>query len=152
MSTSYFERFQTYFAREVAQKAAHSLADGIEVEIKAGEEVLTFTKVAGQNTVLPSPAKSPQVIFTLTSQATEEVLSDSAQDIGSIGVGILKLLISSDANRRATVQLKTGFLTLFGKGYFGVLKEGGTQFASFLASRGLSSMGALKDAIKKMKQ
>ena len=53
--------------------------------------------------------------------------------------------------KKVSVKFKAGFLTLFSKGYLGILTAGGSQFASFLASKGLNGMGAIKEALKKMK-
>src|SRR6267142_638065 len=99
---SFRERFQTYFEREVAAKAAAPLANGVEIELRVAEH--------GQ-----APAEGD--VFTFTK--------------------------STDANKRIAIQLKAGFLTLFSKGYFGVVTAGGAQFASFLATRGLSGMSAI---------
>jgi hypothetical protein len=159
MSASYYERFRDYFERDIAAKAAGPLANGVEIELSIAEHgadpepenVFTFTKSGGKNVLNPDPAADPQILFTMTPRAAETVLSDSATDIGHLGVGILKLIVSADANHRISIKLKTGFLTLFSKGYFGVVAAGGAQFASFLASRGLSGMSAIKDALKKMR-
>src|SRR4051812_46939211 len=94
------ERFSTYFDREPAQLAARTLADGCEIQFDiAGSdgkvtESFTFTKENGKNKVLPSAASSPQLTFTVTPQAAEAILSDSSDDIGTIGVGIMRLVVS----------------------------------------------------------
>ncbi len=151
----YTERFMSYFDREVAQKAAKTIADGSEVEFRVSgpnEEVFTFTKSGGKNTIRAGAALDPQVVFTLPQQAANEILADTSGEIGEIGVNIAKLIVTSDANRRVSFKLKTGFLTLFSKGYFGVVTAGGAAFASYLASRGLNGISGIKAAFKKMKE
>lgn len=154
---SFFPRFEKYFQKPVAQQAAHSLADGAEMEFQVATsdgkvlERFTFTREGGRNKLVPSPARSPQLLFTLTPPAAGAILDDPAEDIGPIGVNIAKLIVSTDANRRVSIQFKAGFFSLFQKGYFGVITAGGSQFASYLASRGLSGMGAIKAALKKIK-
>jgi hypothetical protein len=69
------DRFSTYFDREVAQTAAKSLSNGAEMEIRVGDEKFTFTKKSGKNTIVSGPAREPQLIFTLASQAAEEILA-----------------------------------------------------------------------------
>jgi hypothetical protein len=150
MST-YAERFSQYFDREVAQKAAKSLGNGCEIEFKVGTEIFTFTKEEGKNSIQPSASRDPQLLFTLTPGAADAILADTATDIGSIGVNIAKLIVSGDADKKVAIKFKAGFLTLFSKGYLGVLTAGGSQFGAFLASKGLNGMGAIKDALKKMK-
>ncbi|MCM2323328.1 MAG: hypothetical protein NDJ90_08715 [Oligoflexia bacterium] len=149
------QRFQTYFDRDVAQKAASSLANGaqIEIQIQGGDgkpaETFTFTRENRKNRIVPGPAAEPQLLFLLTEQAAEAILSDPSQEIGPIGVGIAKLILSPDASRRVSIRFKAGFLTLFTQGYFGVVTAGGAHFASYLASKGLNGMGAIKAALKK---
>ena len=154
------KRFSTYFDRDVAQEAAKALSNGVGIEfrIRASgdaasqpEEVFHFTKEAGRNKVTSGPAQSPEMIFTLPPAAAEQILADPSVDIAGIGINIAKLLASTDANRRISLRLKVGFFGLFTQGYLGVLKEGGTAFAAFLTSKGLSGIDAIKSMIKKMK-
>jgi hypothetical protein len=156
MSTeSLTERFSSYFNREVAQQAAKSIGNGAEIEFRisnsgeAPSETFTFTKKAGKNTVVSGVAEDPQLIFTMTPQAAQEILDFQSDEIGPIGVQIAKLVVSTDANRRVSIQFKAGFFTLFSKGYLGVVTAGGSQFASFLASRGLNGISAIKSVLKK---
>jgi hypothetical protein len=149
--SSFRERFSAYFERDVAQKAAKPLANGVEIQLEVSDEIFTFTKDGGKNLVRPGAAGEPQVVFTLTPQAAQEILDDPSDEIGHVGVHILKLIVSTDANKRVSFKLRTGFLGLFSKGYFGVVTAGGAQFAAFLASKGLNGIGAIKDALKKMR-
>jgi len=155
-SLNFTPRFSEYFNREVAQSAAKSIADGAEMLFQiAGsdgkvQESFTFTRSGGKNQIVATPAQSPHLVFTLTPSAAEQVLSDPSDEIGAIGINIMKLVTSPDANRRVSVKLKAGFITLFTQGYFGVITTGGGAFASFLASKGLNGMGAIKSALKKM--
>jgi hypothetical protein len=150
-------RFTDYFSRDIAHKATKSIGDGSEIEFRvqgddgANIETFTFIRSSGRNDIKPGAATDPQLIFTLSPKAAETILSDTTEDVGAIGVNILKLIVSPDNEKRVGIQLKAGFLTLFTKGYFGVLATGGTALASFLGSRGLDGMGAIKTAIKKLK-
>ena len=146
------ERFSAYFDREVAQKAAGSLGNGVQILFQIDTEHFTFTKVAGRNRVVAGAAQDPELVFTLTAQAAEAILADPSDDVGAIGVHIAKLIVSPDANKRVSIKFKVGFLKLFSKGYFGVITAGGSQFASYLASRGLNGMSAIKTALKKIKE
>lgn len=155
-NAGYLDRFSAYFAREVAEKAAAPLAASAEIEFQAGDpaspEVFTFHRQGGKNGVRPGPAAEPQVVFRLTAQAAEAILADSSTEIGAVGIGILKLIVSADPSRKISVSLKAGFLTLWNKGYFGVITAGGAPFASFLASKGLSGISAIKDALKRIRE
>jgi hypothetical protein len=61
------------------------------------------------------------------------------------------MVISKDPNKQVSVQFKAGFLSLFTKGYFGVLTTGGSAFASFLASQGLNGIAGIKSFLGKIK-
>lgn len=149
--TSYTQRFTAYFDREVAARAAKSLSDGAEIEFRVGDETFTFTRENRANKIVPGSARAPQVTFTLPPAAAEEVLNDPTDEVGEIGVRILKLITSSDSSRKVHLKLNSGFLSLMTKGYLGVLASGGSGVASYLASRGLGGAGAIKMAIKRMK-
>jgi hypothetical protein len=148
---AFTERFQEYFRKEAAVQAAGSLGNGVEIEIQVDGETFYFTKEKGQNQVKPGSAPDPEILFNLTPAAAEQILADPAEDVGTIGVNIAKLVVSTDARKRVGVKFKAGFLRLWSKGYFGVLKAGGTQFASYLASRGLSGIDAIKSMLGKLK-
>lgn len=148
-------RFSAYFDRQVAQKAASSLSDGVEIELKIegsdsqAPETLTFTRSGGKNIVRDGSAKGPQIVFTLSPGAAEAILSDASEDIGAIGVQIARLILAPQSGQRIQIFIHAGFLSLFSKGYFGVVAAGGASFAAYLASRGLNGIGALKTALKK---
>ena len=108
-------------------------------------------KKAGSNVIVPGPAGSPQLIFTLSPKAAEEILAFGSNDIGEIGVHIAKMVVSKDPDVQVKVQFKSGFLGLFSKGYFGVVATGGAGFASFLASQGLNGIAGIKSFFGKMK-
>ena len=153
---SFTDRFSSYFDRPVALQAAKSISNGAEMEfqIRKGDELLetfTFTKAGGKNEILPSPAENPQITWTLTPSAAEEILADTTEEIGHIGVNIAKLIVSDDPERKVGLKFRAGFLALFSKGYFGIITAGGSAFASYLATRGLNGMSAIKAAFKKTK-
>lgn len=151
MGAGWCERFSAYFDREVARKAAAPLSDGIEIEIQIEQELLTFTRTAGSNQVRAGGGLNPQLSFTLTPGAAETILSDPAEEIGAIGVSIARLIFSQDADKKVSLKFRAGFLSLWNKGYFGVLKAGGTEFSSYLASRGLNGLSAIKAALSKIR-
>jgi hypothetical protein len=159
LSTQSFNpRFSAYFARDVAERAAKTLADGAEIEFRiegsdgSALETFSFTRAQGKNLCRPTPAQSPQLIFRMTPLAAQAILEDESNEIGQIGIHIAKWVLSPDANKKVHIQFKSGFLTLFNKGYLGVIGAGGAEFAAFLASKGLSGMSAIKTVLSKFKQ
>ena len=49
---------------------------------------------------------------------------------------------------KITDAMETYGIRGWGKGYFGIITAGGSEFATFLASRGLNGISGLKDALK----
>ena len=161
------ELFSKYFSRPVAETAAQSLSDGVEIAIQvisapktgasaptSGEnvlETLVFTREKKRNCIKNIAPHQPQLTFRMTEAAAEALLSDPSDQIGEIGVNILRLIFSPDPTKRIWIQFQSGFFTLWSKGYFGVLKAGGSGFAAYLASRGFSGMDAIKAALRKIR-
>ncbi|MGZ3710011.1 MAG: hypothetical protein ACXVBC_13910, partial [Bdellovibrionota bacterium] len=111
------ERLSAYLSRDVAVKAAKSLANGAEIEFRVEGEACTFTKEGGRNVVKPGPAGDPQLIFTMTAAALDAIEADPSEEIGEIGVHIARLVFSHDEKTKVSVQFKAGFLSFFSKGY-----------------------------------
>ncbi len=150
-SPTLLEKFDTYFARPVAERAASSLKDSAKIALLVGDESFTFARVSGKNAISAGAPSDPDLIFSLTPPAAEAILNDPASEIGPIGVNIAKLVFSADPAVKVRLQIKAGFLTLWSRGYFGVLTAGGAELAAFLASRGLGGLDAIRSALKKMR-
>ncbi len=152
---SYASRFAEYFRRPVALSAAKPLSRKAQIQLRivgsGSEEAFYFAKSSDQGEILPGNAPDADVEFRMTARAADEILTDPSEEIGAIGVRIAKLIASPDADRKIHVRLKAGFLTLFNKGYLGVVSAGGAQFAGFLASKGLGGLSAIKDTIAKLR-
>ena len=115
MGSSYTERFGSYFAREVAQKAAKSISDGAEMEFQTSGETFTFTKEGGKNAVKPTAARAPQLTFTLTPAAADAILADTSEDIGAIGVDIAKMVVAQDPSKKVRLSSMPDFFPFSAK-------------------------------------
>ncbi len=153
---TFASRFSAYFQTDVAKAAAAPLSNGVEIELRVQApensgplEVFVFTRKLGQNTIEIRAASKPQIAFTLSPASAEKILDHHSDDIAEMGIFLLHLLTASDANERISFKMKAGFFTLFGLGYFGVIKLGGASFASVLASKGISGIHAIKALLKK---
>jgi len=142
--TNFYNRFNDYFSKDIANEAAKTLADGVEIEFLIQDpesneptEKFTFTRQNKKNTLINAAANSPHICFILPPKGAVEILESKTNTIGDIGIDILKKL-----------KLKAGFLTFMTKGYLGVIKTGGKAFASFLASKGLGGVSAIKNLLK----
>jgi hypothetical protein len=154
----FHSRFDQYFQKPVAIKAAHPLKNGARMGFlirssptEATPLCFTFLHEDGKNLVLKELHPDTDVNFFLTHKAAETILNQPSGEISEIGIQILKLIFSDKPDHRIGVRLNSGMLTLIRKGYFGVLTAGGAAFSGYLASKGFSGLGSIKTAINKLR-
>src|SRR5690606_10219001 len=118
-------KFQEYFQRPAARKAAAPLGAGAQVHFTVESETFYFEKESAEARVSPGAAPSPQVLMEMGTAGAEKILSYPSEDVGQIGVHIARLILSSQPEEKVRLKLNTGFIGLFQKGYLGLLKTGG---------------------------
>ena len=112
------DRFRTYCARPVIEKALGLLGSGAEIEIRIRErgekvrEVFCYLKPKIKGDIRSGPGDKPQVILTLSPQAAVELLSNPSENGKEIGVHFATLMASPDPRRRLTLKLKAGVISL----------------------------------------
>ncbi|MBI2604625.1 MAG: hypothetical protein HYW49_00960 [Deltaproteobacteria bacterium] len=152
--------FKGFFEEnDLAKKAAKSIKDGREIEILVPDAgpvsdaplKFTFTKESGRNVLRDGAPTSPDLTFTLPKAAADEILTTPFESVGQVGLRIFEKMLSSDPKQKVRAKVHVGFLSLLSGGYLGVLVSGGGDVARFLASKGLSSAGKIKDVVSKMK-
>ena len=89
--------------------------------------------------------------MTVPQKGLDRLLALSTEDVGDIGVEILKLVTSQDKDTRMTLKVKVGMLTMVRNGYLGVLPLGGTTVMKFLASKGFTGLGKIKQGIESLR-
>ena len=109
---TYQERFSTYFQRPVAVQATRSLSNscGIEFRIAAGEthaeEVFHFTRQGGANRVVAGASPHPEIVFSMLPSAAEELLGDSSEDVGTVGINVIRQILSPEPAKKISISLK----------------------------------------------
>jgi len=151
------QNLEDYFQRPVAVRAAESLTDGAEVELRvipplgAAERAFTFFKSDGRNRVREGLADAPQLVFTLEQGCLEQIMRDASSDISYIGIQLVRRILAPEhPEEKILVEVRTHVMGLVLHGYFGVLKAGGQAFALYMASQGLHSFGRIKELIGKL--
>jgi hypothetical protein len=140
-----------FFDRPVAQKATAPLKRGIEIALRI-KDGGTFTLTKKDKTLVePRTPTKPDMTFDIPLASLESLCAESTEDIGEIGVAILKLMANSDPALRVTAKVHIGAFDLFRHGYLGVLPLGGSTVMKFLASKGLTGIGKIKEGISKLK-
>ncbi len=152
--------FKVFFEEnELAKKAAASIKDGREIEILVPDAgpaseaslMLTFTKESGRNVLRDGAPANPDLTFTIPKAAADEILATRFESVGQVGLRVFEKMLSSDPKQKVRAKIHVGFLSRLSGGYLGVLAAGGGEVARFLASKGLSSAGKLKDVVSKMR-
>src|SRR5262249_34748195 len=113
--------------------------------------VYAFVKEGGQNKLYERETQKADLHFTIPKAAADELVTKSFDGVGKVGLFIFEKITAADPAQKIKVKLNTGFLSLLTGGYMGVLTSGGADVAKFLASRGLGSLGKLKETISRLR-
>jgi len=141
-----------FFERDVCRRATAPLGNGVEISIVVeGDDPLTLRKKNGKISLTPGTSEKPQMTFSVPRKALEELVGNPTEDIGEIGVAILKLMAASEPQRRLGAKVHIGVFDLLRYGYLSVLPLGGPSVMKFLSTKGLGGMGKIKDAISRMR-
>jgi len=148
----HFIAIQGFFERGVAQRGTRSLRDGISIAIYLdGKGPVTLTKRGGSVLILKELPEKPDMSFWIPGPAVKALESVTTEDVGELGVEILKLMAHSDETYRVTAKVHIGPFDLLRNGYLSVLPLGGPTVMKFLASKGFTGIGKIKDAISRMR-
>ncbi len=140
------------FARPVCLKGTEPLRRGVELAVfldGAGPASLTRTSEGIE--VRPVAPKKPDMTFRVPTEALNELLKTKTEDVGEIGVAILKLMANADPAYRIQAKVHIGAFDLLRNGYLGVLPLGGGTVMKFLSSKGLTSISKIKDALGRLR-
>ena len=151
MAESLLSLVRSFFDRDICARAAKPLKLGVTLLVQIDETPFTVTKENGRlDTSEGAPAK-PEMSFFVPRAALDTLLAEKTQDIGEMGVAVLKLVASQEAAKRITTKVSIGPLDLLLRGYLAVLPLGGPAVMKYLASKGLTGIGKVKDAISRMR-
>ncbi len=146
------ERLQAFFDRPLCREAVGPLRTGVEVKIVLPDAtILTLKKISIGVEICAAPPQAPDVSVFLGEASIEALASMQADDVGDIGVGLLKLMANSDPLLKIRTKLHVGIFGFLRNGYLGILPLGGKKVTQFLASKGLSGMGKIKAAIENLR-
>jgi len=146
------DRLKEFFQRPVCRKGTAPLRKGIEIAVFLdGEGPATLRRAADGMEVLNQAPAKPDMTFRISGSALGELLKTETEDVGEIGVAILKLMAHSDPAMRLQAKVHIGAFDLLRNGYLGVLPLGGATVMKFLSTKGLTGVGKIKDAIGRLR-
>ena len=148
-SVSSLEKF---FALDVCQRATKPLKEGIEIAIYVADEgPVSLIKIENQAKIITTAPKNPDMSFWIGPQGIKELMQLTTSDIGEVGIAIIKLMLSKDPNTVLKAKVHIGTFSLLRNGYLGVLPLGGSTVMKFLATKGFTNIGKIKDAISSLR-
>lgn len=152
-NTEIFDQLQDFFGRRVCIEALKPLSVGSTIAVHVPErESFTLSK-SKEGPVLTAGAPSkPDLSFWLSEAGIPAILEDRSETVGDVGICLLRRMVADEKEGRMSAKVHLGLFDLYRRGYFSVLALGGPQVMSFLAGKGLTGMGKIKDAIGKIRE
>lgn len=152
IANEFLEKITAYCERDVFQKGTKPLKEGVEIAIAVeGSDPITLLRTKEKTTVVATPPKKPDISVDLKSRSLEILTEQNTQDVGEVGITIVKLMMSGDAAEKIGVKVHVGIFDFVFHGYLGILPLGGPTFMKFLGEKGFSSISKIKDAISSLR-
>lgn len=146
------QHLQTFLSRDVCKKGTAPLHQGVQLAIFVGEHgPFTIEKAEDQAICRSDAPTAPEMTIHVPAKAFEQLCRSDTQEVGEVGVEIIKLMLHSDPNFRIRAKVHIGLFGLLTNGYLAILPLGGGAVMKFLASSGLTSMEKIKTAIERFK-
>jgi len=151
-------KVQEFFDLPLAQEAARPLSDRALVALHVEGDKFFFRREKGGNTLLKTEEVAGEKVdlqFWVPAAALERLLDLGKQKetgMAKMGMSVIETIITNDESRKIKFRLDVGFLTLWSKGYFSILKAGGPELSRFLAKLGFDSISKIKDLVKQLRK
>ena len=146
------KRLEVFLSSPLASRASQGLSDRICVALHVDGEDFFFRRKKGENTLSRVEEIKPDVHFWAPLGTLRHLLALAEMPntgIATLGVAIFEHIFKKDEEKKIKFRVDTGFLGLWSKGYFSVLKAGGPEVASYLARFGFHGLSAIKEVLKK---
>jgi hypothetical protein len=137
----------------LAERAAAPLKADARILIHVEKEEFCFRREGGANHLNVASGEAGDVTFILslsTLRQLRAVAEAPDANLASVGMFFLDKLFSAGGDKIG-FRVEQGFVSLWGKGYFSVLKAGGPEVASYLARKGFRGIGRIKEALAKVR-
>lgn len=143
---------QEFCARPVMQTGTKPLKKGTELAVFVDGNGPITLKRSDEGTVLLEQApKKPDLTLEIPAGGVEDLVADRTEDIGEIGITILKLMSHTDPAKHIKVKVHIGLIEFVFHGYLGILPLGGPTVMKFLASKGFTSISKIREAISNLR-
>jgi hypothetical protein len=145
-----FRTLKNFFETRAAVAKALSLLDpDVEIGVVIGDSVdCALTIRDGKPQLERRAAREPDVVFSIQPETVELLNDHTRDDMGDIGVNVLKEMLAG----QISVRVEANLLDLLRRGYLRVAASGGPAVNAFLARHGLTNVSTIMNTIKKMRQ
>lgn len=142
---------QFFQERQAPRRALAALREGVEIGIEIGPRQSPAVECAvfrrGPNVLVERRrANKPDFIFSLAPETVSVLANDTQDDVGEIGLGIFKEMLTGSVAAR----MPGGLLSVLRNGYLEVVATGGPKVAAFLAQTGLGSPTRVIDFLRNL--
>lgn len=143
---------QEFCSRPVMQAGTKPLKKGTEIAVFVdGNGPLNLKRTEDGTVLLEETPKKPDLTLEMPAGGIADLTADRTEDIGEIGVTILKLMSHQDPAKHIKVKVHIGLLEFVFHGYLGILPLGGPTVMKFLASKGFTSISKIREAISNLR-
>lgn len=142
-----------FFHSPLAERAAAGLSERASILLHVDGKPFLFRRKKGKNTLSEAGKESADVDFWVPLSAMRHLLEKAQQpgaDLGTMGVAVLEQLFAKQ-DEKIKFRVNIGFLGLWSKGYFSVLKAGGPEVASSMARFGFNSLSRIKEVLRNIR-
>lgn len=145
---------EEFFRSDLAEKAASSLGERASIALHVEGDTFHYQRKKGKNVLVKAKPAAPDVEFWIPASAMRHLLAMAQlpdTSLATMGIAVFEHLFSGDEARKIKFRVHTGFLGLWSKGYFSVLKAGGPEVASYLGRWGFNSLARIKTILQQMR-
>jgi len=145
-----FLTLKNFFETRTAVAGALKFLDpGVEIAVVIGDSVDCALMIRDGKPLLERRAAvNPDVVFSVRPETVELLNEKTKDDIGDIGVNILKEMVAG----HISVRLEANVLDLLRRGYLRVVQAGGPAMSEFLSQHGVGGVSSIVNTFKKMRQ
>lgn len=146
------KRLRELLSKPVFQDGMKPFKKGVILALKVDADgPYTLERTAEGTLVLETKPERPELTFSIPTKAIDALSEFKTDDVGEMGIEVIKLMMHSDPSHRISARVHIGLFEMLRNGYFSVLAGGGPTVMKYLASKGFSSISKIKEAISKFK-
>ncbi len=151
---SWEQELINFFGGPLAEKAGAFLSERALIAIHVEERHFLFRRKKGKNVISEGESSEADVHFWFPLSTLRYLLELGllpGTGMGTMGIAVIEHLFNVEEARKIKFRVNMGFLGLWSKGYFSVLKAGGPEVASYLKRWGFDSLSRIKDVLRKIR-